>query len=81
MKELVNLIFANTERLLWFRHLLWTLRKTDNEPCGIGYYSSKYFDVINEDTQKWLRQHRNDYLDTGKTTGTENSTDVTEEKS
>ena len=87
MKRIVNLVFDRIERVLWFRHLLWTLRENGNNPTT-GIYdattnSSYEKDIINEESVLWLRKHRNDYLasgDNGSATGTVNSTDVAEDK-
>ena len=88
MKQIINSVFDRIERLLWFRHLLWTLRKNDNYPSksiyDIGNNSSHEEDTIGTDVVSWLNRHRNDYLaseNNGNATGTENSTEVTEEKS
>lgn len=88
MKRIINLVFDRIERLLWFRHLLWTLRRGDNSVREFEYdtktMSSRTVDIISEDAIRWLQLHRNDYLDStnsGKATGTENSTEVTEEES
>lgn len=87
MKRIINLIFDRIERVLWFRHLLWTLRKVDNDPFMYYFGSNKRDDDADEHLEPkiidWLHRHRNDYLDSarGNTTGTENSTEVTEEKS
>lgn len=90
MKKIINLIFDRIERLLWFRHLLWTLRKHENsivervEYCENNKFKSEIVDTICDGTADWLHKHRNDYLsvgEKGKATGTENSTDVTDEAS
>ena len=88
MKQIINLIFDRIERVLWFRHLLWTLRRNDNYPFVDVYdhktNSSYSMDLIGEDVVSWLNKHRSDYLaseNNGNATGTENSTEVTEEKS
>jgi len=89
MKKIINLIFDRIERVLWFRHLLWTLRKHGNYPMLDKYDVTtnqpklKADDTIDKDAIRWLHKHRNDYFtgENGKATGTENSTDVTEDKS
>lgn len=88
MKQIINIIFDRIERVLWFRHLLWTLRRNDNSPFVDVYdrknNSSHSMDLIGEDIVSWLDKHRSDYLaseNNGNATGTENSTEVTEEKS
>lgn len=87
MKRIVNLIFDRIERVLWFRHLLWTLRENGNTPTtGIYNATTNSFyekDIINKESVIWLRKHLNDYLnsgDNGSATGTVNSTDVAEDK-
>lgn len=87
MKQIINLIFNRIERVIWFRHLLWTLRKNDNVTTSTMFNvrdnTSCDVDLINEETISWLKKHRNDYLCTecnGNATGTENSTEVTEDK-
>lgn len=88
MKRIINLVFDRIERVLWFRHLLWTLRKNDN----LSYISvfdtesnSPYRkDEIGQDVVLWMSKHRNDYIffdNKGKATGTENSTEVMDDKS
>ena len=89
MKKIINLIFDRIERVLWFRHLLWTLRKFDNDPYfdkfnpKTGNYGPEREDYMSKNCIDWLRKHRNDYLSSkyiGKPTGTENSTEVAEDE-
>lgn len=92
MKKLINLLFDRIERVLWFRYMIWTLKKNDN---SVYYYPIEYkadgnferqkklHDVFSDENVEWLRKHRNDYLEgiVKKATGTENSTHVTDDKS
>lgn len=87
MGKILNLIFNRIERVIWFRHLLWTLRRNDNATMSTMYdvkeNTSYDVDLINEKTISWLKKHRNDYLCeecNGNATGTENSREVTEDK-
>lgn len=88
MKRIVNLVFDRIERLLWFRYLLWALHRNDNSPFMDAYDTKTNLsyskDLIGENVISWLKEHRNDYLvseNSGKATGTENSTEVKEDKS
>lgn len=90
MKKIINLIFDRIERLLWFRHMLWILRKYDNNPYDtlfdpeIGNAAPEKEDILNPKCIDWLQKHRNDYISDstcrGKAMGTENSTDVNEDE-
>ena len=90
MKKIINLIFDRIERFYWFRHLLWILRKNDNNPYDTlfnpetGTEFPEKEDTLNTKCIEWLQKHRNDYFfDTtcrGKAMGTENSTDVNEDE-
>lgn len=90
MKKIINLIFDRIERLLWFRHLLWILRKNGNNPYDTLFNPEtetaflEKEDVLDRMCIEWLQKHRNDYiLDStcrGKAMGTENSTDVNEDE-
>jgi hypothetical protein len=92
MKKLINLLFDRIERVLWFRYMIWVLKRNDNSAY---YYPIEYDETTKKNVQKgpydhlpdenidWLRKHRNDYLEgiVKKTTGIENSTHVTDDKS
>ena len=90
MKKIINLVFDRIERLLWFRHLLWILRKNDNEPYDTlfnpetGTAFPEKEDILNRMCVEWLQIHRHDYKSgfacRGRATGTENSTDVNEDE-
>lgn len=90
MKKIINLIFDRIERVLWFRHLLWTLRKFDNDPYFDKFnpktedYGPEREDYMSQNCIDWLRKHRNDYLLNfvcrGSATSTENSADVNEDE-
>lgn len=90
MKKIINLIFDRIERLLWFRHLLWILRKNGNNPYDTlfnpetGTEFPEKEDTLNTKCIEWLQKHRNDYKSNlvcqGKAMGTENSTDVNEDE-
>lgn len=89
MKKIINLIFDRIERVLWFRHLLWILRKYDNNPYDTlfdpetGNAAPEKEDILNPKCIDWLQKHRNDYKSNlvckGRAMGTENSTDVNED--
>ena len=85
MEKVLNLIFNRIERLLWFRHLLWTLRRNDNVVEFFQYdheagevVRDESFDHINEATIQWLHKHRNDYKNV---TNTSNETEAKDELS
>ena len=87
MEKILNLIFNRIERVIWFRHLLWTLRRNDNatkvDMYDVENQSTYKIDSINENVVPWLKKHCDDYLCdvcNGNATGTENSTEVTEDE-
>lgn len=90
MKKIINLIFDRIERLLWFRHLLWILRKYDNNPYHTlidpetGNAAPEKEDSLNQKCIDWLQKHRYDNKSglacRGRARGTENSTDVNEDE-
>ena len=81
MKRIINLIFDRLERLMWQRHVLWTLRKNNNHSHYLGYEGVDA-NILNDSLVDWIRLHMNDYRGwKGNATETENSTEVNDEAS
>ena len=82
MKKLINLIFDRIERLLWQRHVLWTLRDNHNFLNWTDSYPLEEFKFFDNAFINWVGKRMNDYKGwSGKDTATENSTDVRDDKS
>ena len=82
MKKIINLIFDRLERLMWQRHVLWTLRSTHNCNGYLDPFRDDAKGVLGKDLINWISVHMNDYKGwKGNATGTENSTEVNEDRS
>ena len=82
MKKLINLIFDRLERLLWQKHVLWTLRDNHNFKNWAVSHPRDGVKFFDKDFIDWVGKRMNDYNSwSGKATGTENSTEVSEDKS
>jgi hypothetical protein len=49
MKKLINLLFDRIERVLWFRYMIWVLKRNDNSAY---YYPIEYDETTKKNVQR-----------------------------